>query len=382
MLQLASPWWLVALIPVIFGWVHQYRCARARIPELPLAASVTAARPSRRLLLTWTLPVSVRWLALALVVLGLARPRLPDAETRVYPKGIAIVLAVDVSLSMVVRDFGTAGEEMSRLEGVKQVARDFVEGIGRFSGRAADQIGVVSFANFPDVVCPPTLDHGTVLERLSRLRPAPVQEQGTNIGDGILAALDLLEGTAARSRVIILLTDGVNEPAPLADAPPPIEPEEAGRLAARLGVRIYTIGTGEWHGRFWYRDPDTGVIHTPEAKPMNRRLLRELASMTGGKFWPADSVRTLESIMREIDELEPATLGPVIYRDYYELFPWFALAALGLLVVELFMRCTRWRMLYAPVPGASMGIGGAGREARAIPAVADAEVMEVSRATN
>lgn len=348
MVELSNPLWLVVLIPVVIGWLYQHRIASARVPTLPLADASSGSRRRGGMLFIWTLPITVRWLALAILAVGLARPRLPDVETRVLPKGIAIVIAVDTSLSMVVRDFGGPHEEVSRLEGVKRVARDFVEGLGEFSGRAADQIGVVSFANFPDVECPPTLNHRAVLDSIARLRPAPVQEQGTNIGDGIIAALDLLRGTDARSRVLVLLTDGVNEPAPLADAPPPIEPEEAGRLAARMGVRIYTIGTGVWHGRFWYRDPDTGVIHTPEAKPMNRRLLRQLASMTGGKFWVADNLKKLESIMEELDRLEPAPLGPIVYRDYYELFPWCAGAAVVLLALELLMRCTRWRLLYAP----------------------------------
>ncbi len=349
MVEFAHPVWLIALLFVALGWVLQVRAARARLLSVPLAQG--AGRPGfgGRAALVWTLPVTARWLALALLVVGLARPRLPDRETRIYPKGIALVLTVDTSLSMVVREFRVAGEELSRLEAVKRVAERFVRGIGRFSGRTADQIGVVSFANFPDVRCPPTLSHGVVLEELQKLRPAPVQEQGTNIGDAIVAALDLLDGTDARSKVIVLLTDGVNEPAPVADAPPPIEPEQAARLAARLGVRIYTIGTGVWHGRFWYRDPDTGVIHTPEAKPMDRRLLREIATVTGGKFWVADEMDRLEAIWEELDRLEPSPLAPVVYRDYYELFPWIGWLAVGLLALELVMRCTGWRMLGAPV---------------------------------
>ncbi len=352
-LQFAHPIWLLGLLPVVYGAVRHVRAAiRWNLP-LTVAPAETGreARPAARVAVSaapglfWSLPVLLRWFAIGLLVVGLARPRLPDAETKIYPKGIAIVLVVDTSLSMVVRDFRLGNTDLSRLDAVRRVARRFVVGEGEFRGRAADQIGVVSFANFPDVQCPLTLSHSAVLRALRRLRPSPVYEQGTNIGDALLAGLELLKGTQARSKVMILLSDGVNEPAPVVNAPPPIEPTEAAALAKSLGVKIYTVGTGTWSGRFWYRDPDTGRIHTPEAKPMDRALLTALAEQTGGRFWAAAELEDLERIWREIDRLEPSSLGAVIYRDYRELFPWFGWVALGLLVLERLLVLWRWRLL-------------------------------------
>jgi len=351
-LHLASPIWLLVLVPVAYMAFEHLRAA-ARM-AVPLTLYPGSAKPgnhrSRQPLwiAVWILPVALRWVAVVLLVVALARPQLADRQTKVYPRGIAIVLVVDTSLSMVVRDFERDGRDLSRLEAVQDVARRFVQGEGGFRGRAADQIGVVSFANFPDVQCPLTLTHSAVLRALQRLRPAPVYEQGTNIGDAIVAGLELLKASRARSRVMILLTDGVNEPAPVAGSPPPLEPREAARLAQGLGVKIYTVGTGTWSGRFWYRDPDTGHIHTPEAKPMDRALLRAIAATTGGRFWAAADLEDLEAIWREIDQNEPSVLGPVIYRDYQELFPWFGWTALTLMLIERALVAYRWRLLESP----------------------------------
>jgi Ca-activated chloride channel family protein len=341
-MEFGAPIWLLGLPAVVALLFYQCRAVRRRAVPLACVPLLGTTGWSAR---WWWLPAALRAGTLVLLLIGLARPRIPDETTKIFPQGASLVLAVDISLSMVVNDFSLQGRDVSRLEAVIHFAQQFVEGKGGFLGRAADEIGIVAFANFPEVRCPPTLTHDVVIRQLRRLRPAPTHEQGTNIGDALILAADLLKHSTSPTKVIVLLSDGVNEPAPLPGAPEPIDPIEAARLCQSLGIRIYCIGTGRWSGRFFYRDPDSGLLLAPEARPMDRKLLSALAMATGGKFFAAEDAQALRAVWQEIDRMELGPVGPLVYRGYLELFPWLGWPALVLLLLEQWARATRWRWI-------------------------------------
>jgi Ca-activated chloride channel homolog len=295
-------------------------------------------------------------LGMVLVTMALARPQLGKSESRIFGEGIAIELVLDISGSMEALDFVWNDEQVDRITAVRNVVQEFVLGQRSkgLSGRPNDLIGVVAFGGFADSKCPLTLDHGAVVDIIKGLDvPKAIRDRqgriinektlndelATAIGDGIALGVDRLKDTKAKSKVMVLLTDGDNT----AGA---IEPAEAASIAKELGIKIYTIGVG--------RD---GVVPVPREDEFGRKvllqgrfridekLLKEIADETGGAYFHASDSEGLASVYSKIDQLEKSEFEERKFSEYTELYRWFAGIGLGLIFLARVLLDTRLRTL-------------------------------------
>jgi Ca-activated chloride channel family protein len=337
MITVANPAWLALLILVPAIWIVTRRRAAQAAIQFPSSGLLHGIRPSIWQRLQW-LPLAIRSATLILLVLALARPQRPNEKTRVYAEGIAIQMVVDCSGSMQIEDFELDGKPVSRLDAVKDVFIRFVNGDRSLSGRSTDLIGLVKFANYPDVQCPLTLSHDALVHEISQLKTAIPSDDGTNIGDAVAWALEDLRASKAKSKVMILLTDGVNQPAPV-EGLEPLDPVEAAKIAQGLGIRIYTIGAGS----------NAGVARMKgqlvRVQPVDEQLLQQMADVTGAKYFRASDTNGLRSIYSEIDRLEKTRSESVVYVDHKELFPPLAWTGLVLLCIEQGLVATRLRRI-------------------------------------
>lgn len=293
------------------------------------------------------LPLLLRALALAALVLALARPQHGTERARDISQGVAIGMVVDRSSSMGERmRFG--GQAVTRLEAVKRVFREFVDPAeGDMHGRPNDLIGMTAFAQYADSVCPLTLSHATLMELLDTVRLVEDRrEDGTAIGDAVaLAAARLgkaeesLQGGGVerspyeiKSKIVILLTDGENNAGDRSV-------RDAAELCKQWGITVYAIGVGDDRGL----QTPFGRLSAPLRRGFDDRALRDLADITGGKYWLATDADTLRSVHEEIDQLEKSEFEVVRYLDYREAFTPWALAALAMLSLELLLRQTLLR---------------------------------------
>ncbi len=279
-------------------------------------------------------PAAFRFLSLVFLVLALARPRQGIRETRYTAEGIDIVIAIDVSTSMLAEDFTWEDQRRDRLEVAKEVITPFIR------ERRGDRIGMVVFAGRAYTQCPLTVDYGVLLDLLDRVEIGMVVD-GTAIGSGIVTSLNRIRDSEAESKVIILLTDGENNTGR-------IDPQTAARMAAALGVRIYPVGIGSNHPVPYPvgRDPRTGqTVYRNVIIPLNDRELEEIARTTGGEYFRADETGILEEIFARIDELERSPAEAVIYTEHRELFPAFLGAGLLALLAGAVLSRTRFRRL-------------------------------------
>ena len=320
-MRFADPWalWLLATLPLL-AWL------RGRVGPTPAvvfpsadlvreaAREVAPSHPGR-------LRGALRLGALGLLILALARPQQGLGTADVEASGIDIVLAIDVSGSMAALDFQSEGKPGSRLDAVKKVVEDFV------AGRPNDRLGLVAFAGRPYLVSPLTLDHDWLVRGLERLRIGLV-EDGTAIGSGIASSVNRLRDRRAKSRVVILLTDGVNNSGK-------VSPLTAADAARALGVRVYTIGAGtrgEAPMPIVDRSGRQRIVMTPV--DVDEETLQKVAETTGAKFFRATDTDSLRRIYEEIDQLEKTTETMKHFEEYRELFPWVILGALSLLCLE------------------------------------------------
>ncbi len=271
-------------------------------------------------------------LSLALLIIAFARPRFGKGSVDIEASGIDILLAIDVSGSMEALDFTLNGKPANRLEVVKDAVGKFVQ------ERPNDRIGMIAFAGRPYLVSPLTHDQDFLGKRLDGIKMGQV-EDGTAIGSAIASAASHLKDSDAKSRIAILLTDGVNN----AGA---VNPLTAAEAAKALGIKIYTIGAGTM-----------GEAPMPVTDRFGRRFLRnmpveideemlgEVASSTGGQYYRATDTDSLERIYEAINDLETTTRKLKKYQQYDELFLWFLIPGLGLLLVETILTQTRFRRL-------------------------------------
>ncbi len=276
----------------------------------------------------------LRWLVLALFLIGLARPQLGEGESQVRASGIDIVVAVDVSSSMSSEDFLLEGKPVNRLVMEQAVLEQFI------AKRPNDRLGLVAFAQRPYIASPLTLDHDFLRQNLARLRIATGNEDGTAIGSALVAALNRLRELKSKSKIIILMTDGQNN----AGKVPPLTAAEA---AEKLGVKAYTIGVGT---RGLARTPvynEAGQLLGYQRMPVNidEDTLQRIATRTGGKYYRADKTEALQAIYDEIDKMEKTEVEVKKYQYYRELFPWFVLPGVALLLLEVILANTVWRTL-------------------------------------
>lgn len=327
----ANPWLLLLLLLVPL--VALLQGGRGAAPAVifsslrPLLA-LGKARQSRKG--GWL--TSLLLLALALFIVALARPRQGKTISHVEASGIDIMLALDVSGSMQAEDFTIGGERANRLEVVKQVTQKFIE------GRPNDRIGIVCFAGRPYLVSPLTLDHGWLLQNLERVRIGLV-EDGTAIGSAVASAANRLKEKDAKSRIVVLLTDGDNNSGKV----PPLTAADA---AKALGIKVYTVGAGtrgfapmpvqDMFGRKVYRNVKVEV---------DEETLKKIAELTGAKFYRATDTKTLNQIFEQIDTLEKSTVELNQYMQFRELFPWLLAAGFGALALQTVLAETVGRKL-------------------------------------
>jgi Ca-activated chloride channel family protein len=317
----AYPWFLLALaaLPVL-AFLQGARGAAPAVQFSSLALFGKAGRP-RRAKAGWFL-LGLLLVALACFIVALARPQQRETLTRVEASGIDILLALDVSRSMLAEDFTIGRERANRLEAVKQVTERFI------TGRPNDRIGIVAFAGRPYLVSPLTLNHDWLLKNLERLKIGMV-EDGTAIGSAIASAGNRLkEQKESKSRIIVLLTDGDNNAGK-------ISPATAAEAAKALGIKIYTIVAGsrgyapvpvqDIFGRTVYRQI---LVEVDEAS------MKQIAQIGGGKFFRATDSRSLEQIFQEIDKLEKSKIEMSESTKYHDLFPWFLMAGAALLALH------------------------------------------------
>ncbi len=324
---MAEPGWLLllALVPLLWLWER----SRPRLGWPTLAGFPRGRRAG----LAWLspLPKVLRSLAFCLMVVAMARPQVVGGRTRVAGRGVAIVAAIDQSSSMNAVDFASGGSTISRLEAAKQTFTRFI------AGRPDDLLGLVVFANYPDLASPPTLDHAFLTEVTRALRSARADDDGTNLGDAIAWALDALRQAPPRKKVLILLTDGRNSPA--GHDRPPLDPEEAATIARAMGVTLHTIALG--------RAEETSRDAAPEAEDSgpDLALLRRLAGLGGGHAFVASDSRSLAMVFDRIDQLEKSPVRGIVHTRYRETYlPWVGVA-LGLVIVDRVLVAGRLRRL-------------------------------------
>ncbi len=258
-------------------------------------------------------PAVLLGLACLLLAVAFAGPRIGDATTEVHREGIAIQMAIDVSGSMNARDFVSGNMGISRLDTVKEIVSRFVTGEGGLSGRPDDLIGLVVFARFADAVCPLTLDHLNLDHILGQVEiNEDPQEQGTSVGEGLALAVERLHEHPAKSKVIVLLTDGVSNQGA-------IDPLQAATLAAQHDIRVYAIGAGRTGlAPVPVRTSDGRTVLRRVRVELDEKTLQEIAVRTGGRYFHAASSKGLEEVYREIDELERTEITEVRYLQYSE----------------------------------------------------------------
>jgi Ca-activated chloride channel family protein len=310
-MRFASPWFLLALLPLAAAvvWDLRRRWSRARI-----GMSTARFFPVRgwRAEVARGLPYAYA-LAGVLLVLALARPQTGAARIEVKSEGIDIVLALDVSGSMRAEDF-----KPNRLAVAKEVAKEFV------SGRSGDRIGLVVFSGGAYTQCPLTLDYGVLESLLDDVGFGQLPD-GTAIGMALATAVNRLRETKGDSRVVILLTDGQNNAGE-------IDPLTAAEAAHALGVRVYTIGAGtQGAARMPVDDPVLGRRYVTIDASVDEESLQQIARITGGRYFRATSPEALESIYKEIDRMERTDAETVEYVEYDEKGPILALVAALLL---------------------------------------------------
>ena len=309
-MRLAEPAWLVLLVLVPLPWLWERSRPRLAWPTLEGfgRAPRTAAGRLR------AAPALLRGLAVACLAVALARPQSVGGRTRVAGRGVAIVVALDQSSSMTAPVGST-----TRLDAAKRTFARFVR------GRPDDLIGLVTFANLPDLASPPTLNHPFLLEAAARVGPARPGDDGTNLGDAVIWGLGALEPPGLpRKKVLILLTDGRNEP----NVPDATDPITAARVARDLGVTLHTIAVGRAA-----TDAETGLPLSDVDPGPDLDLLRRMAELGGGQSFVADDPRGLDAVFRRIDALEKSPVSGTIrtrYREDYAPFVATAVALLGL----------------------------------------------------
>ncbi|MBN2578059.1 MAG: VWA domain-containing protein [Pirellulales bacterium] len=348
------PWWLLLLVPIVAAgiWLmlHRRRSAAvlysstALLQDLP----ITLAQQIKRFL-PWLFLVG-----LMLLTVALARPQRGKEEFRVRAEGIAIEMVADRSGSMRAEDFQIEGKPATRLAVVKKVFHDFVAGDNHLPGRPDDQIGLVAFGGFPEAKCPLTFDHEALLKVLEDVKtPEAIfdsagrvvnmrllgEESATAIGDALALAAERLKDVKAKSKVIILLSDGRSNAGV-------VQPLEAAEAAKALGIKIYTIGIGTSGDEpVPITDPLGQRGFLPPGDRFDEGTLQAIAQTTGGKYFSAENTAALRKVYADIDRLEKTTSEGRMYTQYREFFPFALFPGLGLIVLELIFASTRFRSL-------------------------------------
>jgi len=329
-LVLANPslLWLMLLLPVLlwlFSLIHKKRAAVWRIStteglrKLPVSARIKW-RPVLQVL---------RGIAYIAFIIALARPQKTNTSENIDSNGIDIVISMDISGSMLAEDF-----KPNRLEAAKEVAAKFVR------ERISDRIGLVIFSGESFTQCPITIDHKVVLEQIENVKSGVLQD-GTAIGMGLATAVDRLRDAKGKSRVVILMTDGVNS----VMGGNTIDPITALEIAKAYKVKVYTIGVGTIGQALYPVQTPAGIEKRMMPVQIDEELLKKVSKETGGRYYRATNNSSLEKVYNEIDKLEKTKVEVSAYTQYSEAFFLFALTGLIALLLEVLLRNTIFRVL-------------------------------------
>ncbi len=318
---------ILFFIPVVFALIallnRWQKLPALRFSSVNLFQGIGS---SWRVRLNFLVPL-LRLLSLIFLVVALAGPRKVLDQTVHKTEGIDIVLAIDVSGSMAAEDFRINGKRINRLAVVKNVVSDFIR------ERQSDKIGIIAFAGLAYTVCPLTTDYEWLMTNLDRVQLG-LLEDGTAIGSAISSSLIRLKNSQAKSKVIILLTDGINNAGK-------IDPLTAAKMAGNMNVKIYTIGAGtKGLAPFPARDIFGRVVYENIPIEIDENTLQQIAQITSGKYFRATDTDSLRHVYKEIDSLEKTTIEETGYREYKELFVVFLFLALALLVIETLLSST------------------------------------------
>jgi Ca-activated chloride channel family protein len=339
-LSFAQPWFLLLLLAIpLLAWLRGRSGPAAALTFSSTAALRALGKTNRARVGNFLHGLFL--LSLALLALAMARPQLGKSLTQVEASGIDIMITLDVSGSMLTKDFTIGGESATRIDAIKEVTRKFIE------GRPNDRIGLIAFAGRPYVVSPMTLDHDWLLKNLERIKIGLV-EDGTAIGSGIAASANRLNDKRSKSRVIVLLTDGENNTGK-------IPPNTAAEAVKALKIRFYAIGAGingiaptpvfnNQTGKP-FTDMLGNIVYRNQQVHFNEAGLKEVAKIADGRFFRATDTKSLEQIFQEIDKMEKTTVATKKYQQYRDLFPACIMAGCGLLLAQILLAQTIWKKL-------------------------------------
>lgn len=325
------PWLLllILLVPVAV-WLRYRLQSRPRI-RFNQFDRTRGLPPGLAVRTRWMLPVLYA-IGLTSLIIAMARPQKGLEESKVHTEGIDIVLLVDVSPSMQAIDFSTTTREINRLDAAKRVIDQFIQ------QRPDDRISLIAFSELPFTFSPMTLDHGWLIQQLDRLEPGILGDK-TAIGTALGSAINRLRTSDAKSRIVILLTDGVNNSGQLS-------PENAAEAAKALGVKVYTVGAGaEGNVRFPVPSPFGGTRYVTQPSEIDEATLHMIAETTGGLFFRATDMNSLEQVYDQIDKMEKVHIDVEQFMRFEERFPLWVGVALVALILEKLLSVMRWGSL-------------------------------------
>ena len=356
MFRFHDPYFFLLLLPLVWLVI---RCEFRWVPRLNVVFSNTEVLRSLPYTLVQRLAKCVPYLfyvGIALWITALARPQFGEEDYRVRTEGIAMLICIDRSGSMAAMDFTIDQQPVNRLDVVKYTLRNFIRGNDVLSGRRDDKIGLLAFGGYVDALSPLTLDHTTLLEMLDQIQlPDPMMEEAreaglsnisllreegaTAIGDALATAAERLQDVEAKSKVILFLSDGDQTFGVLS-------PMEGAAIAQTFGIRVYTIGIGSTGDAPYIVTDAFGrrrmVTHWVS---MDEEVLKNIAELTGGRYFNARNTTALEEVYAEIDQLEKTVHEGRVYTQYSEKFHCPLLVGAGLIALYAVCVCTRFRRL-------------------------------------
>ena len=325
---IGSPWMLpLLLLPILYLYYYlkwgRQKVSTVSFPEVSLVKKAQ----NHRIDYLRIIPALLRIAIITLVILGLIRFQHGTVNRETVFRGTDIIICLDTSPSMRALDF----RPKNRITVAKEVVQDFIR------GRMHDRIGMVVFAGSNVTVCPLTSDYSALLWYLDQVHEGITQTDGTAIGDALATSINRLKGSNARSKIIILVTDGRSNMGM-------IDPLSAAKLAKTLGVKIYAIGVGK-KGPAPMPDPLTGMITGYIYDDLNEESLQEIARTTSGIYERATDQESLTTIFKKIDKLEKTEYKTKIHVDYREFYPWFLWSALVVLIFQIILEGTVYRRI-------------------------------------
>jgi len=325
--RFADPWLLILLLAVplmVFYELKKMGSSRIRFSSLE---TLKALKPARSLAWRKVLLV-MRCAAMSLFIMALARPQSGTTSTEIITEGVDIMLCLDTSGSMNALDFQLDNKRVNRLQVVKKVVDEFIR------GRQNDRIGMVVFAEEAFTQCPLTLDYGVLLSFLDRLEIGMAGDT-TAIGSALATCVKRLKDLKSKSKVIILLTDGRNNTGT-------ISPATAADIAKTHGIKVYTIGVGTEGEAPFLVDSLFGKQYVYQKVDLDEETLKEIAQKTGGRYFRATNTEALKTIYQQIDKMEKTEAKVKEYMEYDELFTYFLIPALCLIILEILLANTRF----------------------------------------